>query len=85
MGPLAHTAAAMATGAPWWWGVLPDVPVALGWRKGAEWTHGWPLGIVAALAGPRHFTGWAVHVALDSVSHRGDDGAIGRGPKVWLP
>lgn len=90
MGPLSHTLAAKAVGAPWWWGVLPDIPVVLArkdprWFKVAEAMHGWPLGLLACALGPEHLRGWAVHVALDSVSHRGDAGAIGRGPRLWLP
>ena len=87
MGPVAHTLAARACGAPWWWGMLPDIPVVLArwdsrWFKVAEATHGWPLGFLAFALGPRHLRGWAVHVALDSVSHRG---GVGRGRRVWLP
>lgn len=54
-----------------------------------EWTHGTP-GLVAAAGGALLLrrrvilAGWALHVALDTLSH-GDGGATGKTRTWWLP
>lgn len=87
MGPLAHAVATkvLVDQSPGW-GLWPDIPVVFRWRYGAELTHGWPGGLAAfVLGGRRALMSWAVHVALDSVSHEPGEGAWGKGPRLWLP
>lgn len=84
MGPLSHIIAARAVGASPVAALWMDLPVALGCRRGAEWTHGWPGGFAAALAGRRAFAAWCAHVALDTLSHD-DGGATGKCQFGWLP
>lgn len=88
MGPMTHLTTTRALGSPALAGILPDLPVLIGWRWGAEQTHG-TFGLLVAIAltamtRQNYVMGWAMHVALDSISHA-DGGATGKGPKVWLP
>jgi hypothetical protein len=54
-----------------------------------EWTHGTPdllAALAAALLLRRRLilAGWALHVALDTLSHE-DGGATGKTQTWWLP
>jgi hypothetical protein len=95
VGPLAHVATGKAVKAPALASVWMDAPhllrvvnpelAPLGQRV-ANATHGWP-GLLAAAAiwGSRGVAGWALHVALDTISHDEGMGSHGRLRKVWLP
>lgn len=95
MGPLTHLATGKLVNAPALSNVWMDAPhllrladprLAPVGQRLADLTHGWP-GLVAAVAlwGRRGAAGWALHVALDTISHDDGKGSHGRLGKVWLP
>ena len=100
MGPFSHALINKKLGVSVAAALLVDAPyaVSLLTPKGsraqqqllylAEQAHGASGALVAALCGPSVFLGWAVHVALDTISHP-DGGATCKsaehGRFVWLP
>ncbi len=95
MGPVTHLATGRLVGAPPLANVWMDAPHALRvvdpeleelGQRVANLTHGWPGLVLAALVwGRRGVAGWALHVALDTISHERHKGSHGRLAKVWMP
>ena len=86
MGPLSHALASKIAGLPVAGGLWPDLPVVIRSRRVAELTHGLPGAVVAAAAGGVPWLlAWALHVALDTISHQPGEGATGKRRWLWLP
>lgn len=81
---MTHAVTTRALGAPTIAGTWPDAARVVG-RRAAEWSHGLPGLLVACCFGRRAVAAWALHVALDTLSHDPGEGAAGQRKWVWLP
>jgi len=82
VGPLTHAATTKLVGAPLLSGLWMDLAPT---RRTREWTHGVPGLVLSASLGLPWVTGWALHVALDTLSHEPGEGAAGQRNWGWLP
>lgn len=55
-------------------------------RRGREWSHGLPgLALAVAIGGKRWALAWALHVAVDTMTHAPGEGAAGQRKWFWTP